>query len=62
VAPRSRKSPRGGLAELIAAIEVGQVVVVIVRDVARLTRNLADWNAFEKVCVRRGVLPISQAY
>jgi len=45
-----------GFADLIAAIEAGQVDVVIVRDVDRLTRNLADWNAFEKVCVRRGVL------
>ena len=29
--------------------------VVIVRDIDRLTRNLTDWNAFEKVCVRHGV-------
>ena len=47
---------RDGFADLIAAIEAGQVDVVIVRDVDRLTRNLADWNAFEKTCVRRGVL------
>jgi site-specific DNA recombinase len=47
---------RDGFAELIAAIEAGHVDVVIVRDVDRLTRNLADWNAFEKACVRRGVL------
>jgi site-specific DNA recombinase len=47
---------RDGFGELIAAIEAGQVDVVIVRDVDRLTRNLADWNAFEKACVRRGVL------
>jgi len=26
--------------------------VVIVRDIDRLTRNLTDWNAFEKACVR----------
>src|SRR5260370_3838834 len=47
---------RDGFAELIAAIKAGQGDVVIVRDVDRLTRNLADWNAFEKVCVRRGVV------
>jgi DNA invertase Pin-like site-specific DNA recombinase len=47
---------RDGFADLIAAIEAGQVDVVIVRDVDRLTRNLADWNAFKKACVRRGVL------
>jgi DNA invertase Pin-like site-specific DNA recombinase len=28
--------------------------VVVVRDIDRLTRNLADWNAFEKACVRHG--------
>ncbi len=28
---------------------------MIVRDIDRLTRNLTDWNAFEKVCVRHGV-------
>ncbi len=44
-----------GFGELIAAIEAGQVDVVIVRDIDRLTRNLADWNAFEKACVRHGV-------
>jgi len=31
------------------------VDVVIVRDVDRLTRNLTDWNAFEKAWVRHGV-------
>jgi DNA invertase Pin-like site-specific DNA recombinase len=31
---------------LIAAIEAGQVDVVIVRDVDRLSRNLIGWNAF----------------
>ena len=25
------------------------------RDIDRLTRNLTDWNAFEKACVRHGV-------
>jgi site-specific DNA recombinase len=46
---------RDGFGELIAAIEAGQVDVVIVRDIDRLTRNLTDWNAFEKACVRHGV-------
>ena len=46
---------RDGFGELIAAIETGQVDVVIVRDIDRLTRNLTDWNAFEKACVRHGV-------
>ena len=47
---------RDGFADLIAAIQADTVDVVIVRDVDRLTRNLADWNAFEKACVGRGVL------
>ena len=46
---------RDGFGELIAPIEAGAVDVVIVRDIDRLTRNLTDWNAFEKVCVRHGV-------
>ena len=46
---------RDGFGELIAAIEAGRVNVVIVRDIDRLTRNLTDWNAFEKACVRHGV-------
>ena len=46
---------RDGFGELIAAIKAGAVDVVIVRDIDRLTRNLTDWNAFEKVCVRHGV-------
>ena len=41
---------------LVAAIEAGELDVVIVRDVDRLTRNLTDWNRFEKACVRHGVL------
>ncbi|HEV2257192.1 MAG TPA: recombinase family protein [Streptosporangiaceae bacterium] len=45
---------RDGFGELIAAIEAGRVDVVIVRDIDRLTRNLTDWNAFEKACVRHG--------
>jgi DNA invertase Pin-like site-specific DNA recombinase len=44
-----------GFGELIAAIESGAVDVVIVRDIDRLTRDLTDWNAFEKACVRHGV-------
>jgi site-specific DNA recombinase len=46
---------RDGFGELIAAIEAGRIDVVIVRDIDRLTRNLTDWNAFEKACVRHGV-------
>src|SRR5260370_17763212 len=46
---------RDGFGELIAAIEADQVDVVIVRDIDRLTRNLTDWNAFEKACVRHRV-------
>jgi DNA invertase Pin-like site-specific DNA recombinase len=46
---------RDGFGELIAAIEAGQIDVVIVRDIDRLTRNLTDWNAFEKACVRHRV-------
>ena len=46
---------RDGFGELIAAIEADQVDVIIVRDIDRLTRNLTDWNAFEKACVRHGV-------
>ena len=41
---------------LVGAIEAGELDVVIVRDVDRLTRNLTDWNRFEKACVRHGVL------
>src|ERR1035437_9285140 len=46
---------RDGLGQLITAIEAGAVDVVIIRDIDRLTRNLTDWNAFEKACVRHGV-------
>jgi len=46
---------RDGFGKPIAAIEAGQAEVVIVRDIDRLTRNLTDWNAFEKACVRHGV-------
>jgi site-specific DNA recombinase len=47
---------RDGFADLVEAIERGAIDVVIVRDVDRLTRNLTDWNRFEKACVRHGVL------
>jgi site-specific DNA recombinase len=47
---------RDGFGALIEAIERGQIDVVIVRDIDRLTRNLTDWNQFEKACVRHGVL------
>src|SRR6476660_2349242 len=50
-----REVTRDGFGELIAAIEAGRVDVVIVRDIDRLTRNLTDWNAFEKACVRHGM-------
>ena len=42
---------RDGFSDLIAAIQAGQVDAVI----DRLTRNLTDWNAFEKARVRHGV-------
>jgi DNA invertase Pin-like site-specific DNA recombinase len=47
---------RDGFGDLINAIERGDIDVVIVRDIDRLTRNLTDWNRFEKACVRHGVL------
>jgi site-specific DNA recombinase len=47
---------RDDFVRLVAAIEAGELDVVIVRDVDRLTRNLTDWNRFEKACVRHGVL------
>ncbi|HEY3957822.1 MAG TPA: recombinase family protein [Streptosporangiaceae bacterium] len=47
---------RDDFVKLIDAIERGEIDVVIVRDVDRLTRNLADWDRFEKACVRHGVL------
>jgi DNA invertase Pin-like site-specific DNA recombinase len=36
-------------------IQVGAAAVIIVRDIDWLTRNLTDWNALEKACVRHGV-------
>jgi site-specific DNA recombinase len=47
---------RDDFVRLIDAIEHGEIDVVIVRDVDRLTRNLTDWNRFEKACVGHGVL------
>ncbi|GGS94711.1 site-specific recombinase DNA invertase Pin [Planobispora rosea] len=47
---------RDGFMQLIAAIERGELDVVIVRDIDRLTRNLDDWNQFERACVRNGVI------
>jgi len=47
---------RDGFIQLIEAIERGAVDVVVIRDVDRLTRNLTDWNRFEKACVEHGVL------
>ena len=47
---------RDDFVRLVGAIEAGELDVVIVRDVDRLTRNLTDWNRFEKACVRHGVL------
>lgn len=47
---------REDFVKLVAAIERGEIDVVIVREVDRLTRNLTDWNRFEKACVARGVL------
>jgi site-specific DNA recombinase len=47
---------RDGFVDLIDAIERRELDVVIVRDVDRLTRNLEDWNRFEKACVRNGVV------
>ena len=39
-----KETTRDGFAELIAAIEAGQIDVVVVRDIDRLTRNLANWG------------------
>jgi DNA invertase Pin-like site-specific DNA recombinase len=53
---RSRAITRDGFVRLVDAIEAGELDVVILRDIDRLTRNLTDWNRFEKACVRHGVL------
>jgi site-specific DNA recombinase len=47
---------RDDFVNLIDAIERDEIDVVIVRDVDRLTRNLTDWNRFEKACVQHGVI------
>jgi site-specific DNA recombinase len=47
---------RDDFLRLIYAIEHEEIDVVIVRDVDRLTRNLADWDRFEKACVEHGVI------
>ena len=39
---------RDDFVRLVATIGAGDLDVVIVRDVDRLTRNLTDWNRFEK--------------
>ena len=46
------------LDEATAALDLAAEAAVnhaIVRNIDRLTRNLTDWNAFEKACVRHGV-------
>jgi site-specific DNA recombinase len=47
---------RDDFVSLIAAIERDEIDVVIIRDVDRLTRNLADWNRFEKAAVEHRVI------
>jgi site-specific DNA recombinase len=47
---------RDDFVKLIEAIERGEIDVVIMRDIDRITRNLTDWNRFEKACVKHGVL------
>jgi hypothetical protein len=39
---------RDGFGDLTGATERGQIDVVIVRDIDRLTRNLTDWNGLRK--------------
>src|SRR6201986_659280 len=41
---------------LIESIERDEIDVVIIRDVDRLTRNLSDWNRFEKAAVEHHVI------
>jgi len=54
---------REDFVRLIGAIERGELDVVIVRDVDRLTRNLTDWNRFREGvrAPRRAVEPVSVA-
>ena len=47
---------RDDFVNLIGAVERGEVDVVIVRDVDRLTRNLADWDRFEKAAIEHRVI------
>jgi len=47
---------RDDFARLIGAVERDEVDVVIVRDVDRLTRNLADWDRFEKAAIEHRVI------
>jgi DNA invertase Pin-like site-specific DNA recombinase len=47
---------RDDFINLIRAIERDEVDVVIVRDIDRLTRNLADWDRFEKAAIEHHVI------
>ena len=47
---------RDDFVNLIGAIERDEVDVVIVRDIDRLTRNLADWDRFEKAAIEHHVI------
>jgi DNA invertase Pin-like site-specific DNA recombinase len=47
---------RDDFINLIGAIERDEVDVVIVRDIDRLTRNLADWDRFEKAAIQHHVI------
>jgi len=47
---------RDDFVNLIEAIERDEIDVVIIRDVDRLTRNLPDWNRFEKAAVEHRVI------
>jgi site-specific DNA recombinase len=46
---------RDDFVNLIEAIERDEIDVVIIRDVDRLTRNLLDWDRFEKAAVEHRV-------
>ena len=47
---------RDDFINLISAIERDEVDVVIVRDIDRLTRNLADWDRFERAAIEHHVI------
>jgi len=47
---------RDDFVNLIGVIEQDEVDVVIVRDIDRLTRNLADWDRFEKAAIEHHVI------